>query len=73
MNKIINKVNFNNLFLCYMKERNGSLLAFIKGVMGDAFGKRENAVFINNAVDIIQYLTNSKFVGPLTFAKALLI
>lgn len=56
-----------------MKERNGSLLAFIKGVMGDAFGKRGNAVFINNAVDIIYYLTNSKFVGPLAFAKALLI
>lgn len=53
MNKIINKVNFNNLFLCYMKERNGFFLVFIKGVMGDIFGKRENVVFINNVVDII--------------------
>lgn len=56
-----------------MKERNGPLLAFVKGVMGDAFGKRENAVLISNAVDNIYYLTNSKFVGPLAFAKALLI
>lgn len=56
-----------------MKEKNGFFLVFIKGVMGDVFGKRENVVFISNVVDIIYYLMNLKFVGFFVFVKVFFI
>ncbi|XP_062608370.1 uncharacterized protein LOC134270197 [Saccostrea cucullata] len=58
----------------YMSERNGPLLAFLKGLMHEGdFYQKEKAVVISNAVDSVYYLVNTKFVAPLAFAKSLLI
>nr|XP_022289927.1 uncharacterized protein LOC111101643 isoform X2 [Crassostrea virginica] len=56
----------------YLKDRNGPLLAFFKGVMGESY-QTANAVILSNAVESVYFLCNKNFIGPLAFAKSLLI
>ena len=67
-------VNFYHilLFKGYFKDRNGPLLVFFKGVMGESY-QTANAVILSNAVESVYFLCNKNFIGPLAFAKSLLI
>lgn len=55
-------------------ERNPIILGFFKGVMGEHFINDESfATAISGAIESIYYLRNKNFIGPLTFAKSLLL
>lgn len=55
-------------------ERNPIILGFFKGVMGENFINDESfATAISGAIESIYYLRNKNFIGPLTFAKSLLL
>lgn len=58
----------------YFMERNPIILGFFKGVMGENFINDESfATAISGAIESIYYLRNKNFIGPLTFAKSLLL
>ena len=51
---------------------------FFKGIMGGSYQTanaviRSNAVILSNAVESVYFLCNKNFIGPLAFAKSLLI
>ncbi|XP_061166699.1 uncharacterized protein LOC133175604 [Saccostrea echinata] len=57
----------------WIKERNGCVLAFFEGLMEEKFSNMNFSMFLVNALEAIYQLRNPNFVGPLAFARSLLV